>query len=66
MRNIIKASIPPTTHQGSCSILGTCSLYESYKKNILWAYNKMREHDGLRPVSRMPKGTQYRKVHCFG
>lgn len=66
MRNILKAIVPATKHQGSCSILGTCGIYESYKKNILWAYNKMRQHDGLDDVTRMPVGTRYEKKHYFG
>jgi hypothetical protein len=59
MGKILKAVVPPTKNQGSCSIIGFCSLYETYKQNILWQYNKMREHDGFPPVRRMPCGTVY-------
>jgi hypothetical protein len=66
MKIVIKATVPPTPNTGSCVITGTCSLYETYKQNILWAYNKMRQHDGLEPVTRMPKGTTYRKLAGYG
>jgi hypothetical protein len=66
MKKTLKAVVPPTKEQGSCSLLGFCSLYETYKQNILWAYNKMREHDGLQPVVRMPKGTKYRYTTYIG
>ncbi len=59
MKKIIKAIIPTTKDQGSCSLLGASSLMETFKQNILWQYNKMREHDGLEPVKRMPSGTSY-------
>ena len=59
MLKILKAIVPPTKNQGSCSLLGTSSLMETFKQNILWQYNKMREHDGFPPVKRMPSGTVY-------
>ena len=59
MNKMIKAIVPPTKDQGSCSLLATFSLRETFKQNILWQYNKMREHDGLQPVKRMPSGTKY-------
>jgi hypothetical protein len=59
MLKVLKAIVPPTKNQGSCSLLGTSSLMETFKQNILWQYNKMREHDGFPPVKRMPDGTAY-------
>jgi hypothetical protein len=59
MTKILKAIVPATKNQGSCCILGTCSFFETYKQNVLWQYNKMREHDGFPPVMRMPSGTKY-------
>lgn len=29
-----------------------------FAARALWTYNRMREHDGLRPVSRFPDGTR--------
>jgi hypothetical protein len=59
MTKVIKAIVPPTKEQGSCCLLGTSSLLETFKQNVLWQYNKMREHDGFSPVKRMPRGTKY-------
>jgi len=59
MTKVIKAIVPPTKEQGSCCLLGTSSFFETYKQNILWQYNKMREHDGLAPVKKMPCETKY-------
>ena len=51
--------VPPTREQGSYK-----TLVEgwNYKADALWDYNSAREHDGLPPVSRMPKGTRYIKL----
>lgn len=66
MKKIIKAIVPPTRKAGSCTIVGISSLYETYKQNILWTYNKMLEHDGFMPVKKMPRGTKYRATMGFG
>ena len=66
MKKILKAVVPPTKYAGSCKIIGTCSLYETYKQNILWAYNKMLEHDGFQPLKKMPTGTKYQFTTGFG
>lgn len=59
MKKIIKAVVPTTREIGNSSIVGTSSYMETAKQNILWQYNKMREHDGFPPVKRMPCGTVY-------
>jgi len=59
MIKVIKAVVPPTKDQGSCCLLRTSSFFETFKENILWQYNKMREHDGLSPLKKMPRGTKY-------
>ncbi len=66
MSKVLKAIVPPTRDQGSCAIIGTRSIYETFKQNILWQYNKMREHDGFPPVRRMPCGTKYAYKPYFG
>lgn len=66
MKTILKAIVPPTRKAGSCVIVGTCSMYETYKQNILWAYNRMLEHDGYEPVKKMPRGTKYKRTLGFG
>jgi hypothetical protein len=59
MKKIIKAIVPTTKNVGTCLLLGTSSYMETAKQNILWQYNKLREHDGFPPVKRMPGGTVY-------
>jgi hypothetical protein len=66
MKPILKAQVPPTNKQGSCTITGTYSLFYTAKQNILWTYNKMLQRDGYEPVKRMPCGTKYRLVAGFG
>jgi hypothetical protein len=66
MQTILKATVPPTNDLGSCVLLGTSTRYETFRENILWQYNKLRQHDGLDEVTRMPAGTQYEKKHYFG
>lgn len=39
----------------------TSSSMESAKKNALWHINSMRDHDGLRRLTRLPMGTQFVK-----
>lgn len=66
MKPILKAIVPPTNNLGSCSLYATSSICETFRENILWQYNKMREHDGLEPVKKMPAGTKYFPVAGFG
>jgi hypothetical protein len=66
MKPILKAKVPPTNEIGSCFLYGTSSIYETFKENILWQYNKLRERDGHEPVKRMPVGTEYLPMAGFG
>lgn len=65
MKAILKAFVPPTDKQGSCTITGICTFYETHKKNILWTYNKMLQRDGFKQVKQMPRGTKYKFVAGF-
>lgn len=58
-------TVPPTMEQGG--YVGTCrSGYgETYRQHALWDYNSARAHDGLPPLSRMPKGTKYMKLRPY-
>jgi len=51
--------VPPTMEQGSYNIEFTPSANETPAACALWYYNSARAHDGLDPIKRMPKGTQY-------
>jgi hypothetical protein len=59
MRNSYTVNVPPTRDQGNTTFSADASYMETMRKNALWTYNKMREHDGQEPLSRMPKGTKY-------
>lgn len=50
---LYKVIVPPTMEQGSYTTTATS------KPDALWYYNSARDHDGLRPLKRMPKGTKY-------
>jgi hypothetical protein len=57
-----KVTVPPTMEQGSYTTTVTTRggwFSESIAKQALWDYNSARAHDGLPPLSRMPKGTRY-------
>lgn len=53
--------IPPTMEMGSYKTKAIGSKFESKAQEALWDYNSAREHDGLSPVKRLPKGTKYEK-----
>lgn len=66
MKKILVAIVPPTYHTGSCKILGSKSFYLTAKQDVLSQYNLARQHDGIEPVRRMPKGTAYKYKIAFG
>lgn len=51
-----RVKVPPTREQGSYNCVA------SDRADALWSYNSAREHDGLPPIKRMPKGTTYEKI----
>lgn len=42
--------------------IASSSPMETREENALWTINRMRDHDGLRHLSRMPKGTKYERI----
>lgn len=36
---------------------------ETKEQEALWHYNKSRDHDGLPPLMRLPKGTKFEKIN---
>jgi len=54
--------VPVTNDQSSARFIAEATYTETMRQNALWHYNKMREHDGQAPLTRMPKGTRYEKV----
>ena len=60
-----KVIIPPTAEQGSyqTEVRSTGGYFgETKAQQALWDYNSCRAHDGLPPISRLPKGTRYIKL----
>lgn len=58
-----RAIIPFIPSMGSVSpIICNHSAYESKEENLLWELNKMREHDGLRPLKNIPQGVKWEYV----
>lgn len=35
---------------------------ESKQQNALWHINSMRDHDGMRHLTKMPVGTKYERI----
>jgi hypothetical protein len=54
--------VPPTRDQGSTRFNARASYGETLAKNALWSYNSNRAHDGQGPLTKMPKGTTYKRV----
>ena len=54
-----KVYVPPTDDMGSYTTIVANTQWETKEQQALWDYNNAREHDGLEPLSRMPRGTKY-------
>lgn len=55
-----KVIIPYQNDMGSINpFTVTSSSMESAKENALWHINSMRDHDGLRRLTRLPSGVQF-------
>ena len=44
------------------SIIVNPSQMETSREQALWYINKMREHDNLNPLKRLPAGTKFEEV----
>lgn len=40
------------------------SFGESKEEQALWQLNSMRDHDGLKHLARLPKGTTFERIPC--
>jgi hypothetical protein len=57
-------SFPTTKDLGPFkTIVNEGSWTESKEENALWHYNNSREHDGLPPLTRLPRGTTFEPIH---
>jgi hypothetical protein len=60
---VFKVTVPFVDDMGSISpFVVMQTLSESKAQAALWHINKMRDHDGLPQLSRMPNGTTYTRV----
>lgn len=60
-----KFTVPPTHDVGSYSSTCKAGYLETYRQDALRDYNHARAHDGLPPLSRMPRGTEYRALYEY-
>jgi hypothetical protein len=58
-----KAKFPLTMNMSPISYVVEDKTMESKEEEALWHYNKSREHDGLPPLERLPKGTTFEAIH---
>jgi hypothetical protein len=55
----VKFIIPFVPDMGTVEpIIGVSSTNETARQNALWTFNRMREHDGLKPYPALPMGTE--------
>ena len=57
MKYLVK--VPATMEQGNYKCLAEASFGQTMRQDALQQYNSARDHDGLPPIKRMPKGTTY-------
>ena len=58
-----KAIIPFIDDMGSVSPINcSSSLMETKEENLLWDLNSMRQHDGLKPLKKIPNGVKFIKI----
>lgn len=57
-----KVMVPPTMEVGSYSTIVNDKFDQTKEQGALQDYNSAREHDGLPPIRRMPRGTKYIKI----
>ncbi len=54
-----RVTVPPTMEQGSYVTDVSDGYHQTIAQAALQDYNGCRAHDGLPPISRMPRGTKY-------
>lgn len=63
MNKYYKATFPPTTHMSQIDYIVSDKFMETKEEEALWHYNHSRDHDGLRPLSSLPKGVKFEKIY---
>jgi hypothetical protein len=54
---------PPTNQMSVIDYVVTESTMETKEEAALWHYNRSRNHDGLPPLSELPKGVTFTERH---
>jgi hypothetical protein len=62
MRQKYKVFFPITHDMGPCDYIVSDKSMETKEQEALWHYNKAREHDGLSPLSTLPKGVKFVEI----
>jgi len=47
---------------GNFTTIATSSPMETKEENALWSYNSARQHDGLKPLKKLPKNFKFEKI----
>lgn len=60
MSECYRVIVPFIDDMGSISpFIATSSYTETKEENALWHINRMRDHDGLRHLNKLPKDTKF-------
>jgi hypothetical protein len=62
MRKKFKVFFPVTHNLGPCNYNVSDKPMETKEEEALWHYNKSREHDGLPPLSKLPRGVKFVEI----
>lgn len=62
-----RVTVPFQDDMGSITpFIASSSPMETKEANALWTINSMRDHDGLRHLTRMPVGTKFERIEEHG
>lgn len=62
MTNSFNVLVPITNDMSPSKFVVSESSMETKEEYALWEYNRMRGHDGLDPLTKMPNGTTYKRI----
>jgi hypothetical protein len=57
-----KVTIPLTHEMPGMIMTVEDKLIESKEEEALWYFNRSRDHDGVPPVKRLPRGTRFEAI----
>lgn len=58
-----RVTVPFVPDMGSIQPYNARAGYlQTYRQDALWTLNRMRDHDGLPHLTRMPAGTKYQRT----